>query len=92
MTMMGIEVTAVTEAVGELAIPCDFGEDARHEHDQADWVMFLHPCCGEQVRVRLACDLCFTERMTVKLSAVECVDCGHISAPARKAYMRTEAL
>ena len=90
MTTMSPETITVFEE--SLGIPCDFGDDERHQHGAAEWVMYLHPCCGTTVRIRLACDMCKTERTTVKLSAVECADCGHVSAPARKAYMRTEAL
>lgn len=90
--MTVIEVSPLEDRAAELAIPCDFGDDERHPHDSADWVMYLHPCCTEEVRVRLACDICHTERTTSKYTAVECGDCGHISAPARKAYMRTVAL
>lgn len=90
--MAGLEVVSMPEALESLEIPCEYSEDSRHEHESASWVLFLTPCCSEQIRVRLACDLCKTERLTVKLSAVKCEDCGHVSAPARKAYCRTEAL
>ena len=93
MTLMaGLEVLPMEDSFEQFETPCEFGDDTRHEHEGASWVLFLNPCCGDGVRVRLACDLCKTERMTVKLSAVECDDCGHVSAPARKAYFRTESL
>lgn len=80
--------------VGELEIPCDYGDDPvlPCPNGAAKWALYLtpHSECPGCNGVRLACDRCKDFRMN--FWGVECVECGWSIKPARAAYARIEAL
>ena len=87
---------AVTEIVGDLELPCDYGDDEHSTYgihsDPARWVLTLVRCtCGAGGQT-LACDRCKRLRLETSEAAVVCQHCDEVTAPARFAYSHVEAL
>lgn len=96
MNETDVSITDLTKIVGDLEIPCDYGQKGycytRGEHtDPARWVMHLVRCgCGAG-GIRLACTQCKDERMQMAI-ALECGGCGEIHPSCSTAYSLIEPL
>lgn len=74
----------LTEIVGELSLPCEYGDQFKCGPSPAGWEMRLACGCGN-TGVRLACTDCKDKWLTAD-SAAECPSCGDITAPARHLF------
>lgn len=91
MTVMpGVEIDPVVLEDFEVSLPCDYHEEDGCQ-DVARWILYGAGCCPAGACHALACDHCKEVRMTTE-DGVECVGCGLITAPARHAYRRVEAI
>jgi hypothetical protein len=87
-------IVDLTEIVGDLEVPCDWGDGYKGKgihDDPARWVIYLVSCTCGAGGVRLGCDNCKNHRMTSE-DAVICRHCGEVTVPARHAYTRAERL
>lgn len=88
MTMTEIEVTHLTDLVGEIEIPCDHCvNNDRADINPAKWIMH-RACCGTAA---LSCDDCKTKRVNNEMG-VQCAVCQHIWFDSADAYMFIEPL
>lgn len=96
-TSTEIEVVDLTEIVGDIEIPCDYGQYTPYDGGcapnvgAAKWLLVLADH-GHGAETRLACTHCKDMRLLVEDAGVECDKCGHFTFPVRKAYSRIEAL
>ena len=84
--------SALQQIVGDLEVPCDYGERKwGFSHGAAKWVGFVRACptCHSSGQ-RLFCEGCFSVFSTDD-NCFTC-DCGEVTAPARHAFSRLEHL
>lgn len=79
-----------TELDNDMIPPCELGQLSQPCQWQAEWILWKEPCCGG-VEHRLACTDCKDARM-LSDAGVVCGKCGHLTAPAKNAYVRVESL
>lgn len=91
MTTTDTESVVFTELDQAMAPPCELGGYDGGCPNPARWVMWLEPCCSEELVFRLACSQCKNSRMTSEAGVV-CGRCKHVTEPARYAYARIESL
>lgn len=90
LTDTSLEIIDLTKIVGDIETPCDYSEEYSCNDSPARWALHLTVCSCGVGGVRLACTDCKDQRLKED-SAVAC-DCGEVTAPARLAYARIEAL
>jgi hypothetical protein len=82
----------LTEIVGDIEVPCDWGSTSLHVGDgPARWIAVLRPCVCGRTGVRLICTHCKDVSMQAEDAAM-CGACGEVYVPWRSVIYSIESI